>query len=753
MKKLFIFIYFFSYSYFLFAQNKTYLKNLSQAFENQPEFNETIYSNFTNYPAVILLDKTDWKINDQNNTTVVKKHMRIKFLSPEALPIYSKITVPETLDSLREYADLPVKNRNKVHRPKYYNLELLNFNARILRNQKIVPIIAANKVESEALTINGNLKHAYSYEFDCNKNLQVGDVLDIEYQYYIDKIFSYHRQFFNGNLPKQKFELNLTYNSHENFYFNFGPNSTPSNINKTTKAPYHTTYTWKKENLQGGINQIGAIPYKDMPFVSYYIHNKLYGITDSNSEIKDYKEYSWNYFADNVIQFKLNNNSKKNRKLSPADIALSKFYNSKTKEVADTQYIKKLYLLHSIIADSFAITNQADHFSSNYDYLSKTETTSFTSPQYKGYIHPEISRGIIYKGIFDLPNQDDRDYEYTTWENFSKKIPQSLSNKTLKNTNIFKVYTGLLNLNQQLYFKVFINDKRIDQINPDHCFPIFGENKLLSTLINNNIFWILPKTNRMGLALNELPFYLENTPSVHILQMANSYMNVTENVKFFKSPASTEKHNYRHILKEININYSRKSATTNSKIILSGQFSTLLRGYYFYGTIDSSISPLYYQAIDTSNTTFVSLEPEHPFRCEFKQTNTINNIISFISDSMYTLNLNKLLINSILPNITAKYRTQPFYPDFLFEDTQQLTISFDKTIKIKPFKDLPLIINNSFGTLNFAVEQVNNTTIQVILKLVVKAEKIDVEKIVDVETITSLLEKISLNTIKINITP
>lgn len=120
---------------------------------------------------------------------------------------------------------------------------------------------------------------------------------------------------------------------------------------------------------------------------------------------------------------------------------------------------------------------------------------------------------------------------------------------------------------------------------------------------------------------------------------------------------------------------------------------------------------------------------------------------------MYTLNLNKLLINSILPNITAKYRTQPFYPDFLFEDTQQLTISFDKTIKIKPFKDLPLIINNSFGTLNFAVEQVNNTTIQVILKLVVKAEKIDVEKIVDVETITSLLEKISLNTIKINITP
>ncbi len=93
---------------------------------------DTIFHKFSNEPALYFNKEISISLNDFNDNTIVSVKGTIKYLNAEGVSSYSTVKIPESYNKNFDYYDI-ANTDNKADRPKYYNLSVSHFAARILK--------------------------------------------------------------------------------------------------------------------------------------------------------------------------------------------------------------------------------------------------------------------------------------------------------------------------------------------------------------------------------------------------------------------------------------------------------------------------------------------------------------------------------------------------------------------------------------------------------------------------------------------
>ena len=138
-------------------------------------------------------------------------------------------------------------------------------------------------------------------------------------------------------------------------------------------------------------------------------------------------------------------------------------------------------------------------------------------------------------------------------------------------------------------------------------------------------------------------------------------------------------------MSHVNISLDNKNSAIQTKINLSGQYSTLTRGYYLYGDKDTTISPTYYadmfKKAGGSGYKLDSAEKVYPFRHQFSQnTESFKNILSTVEGD-FVIDLTSL-INIHYEIFDSKYSKASFRHDFTGREEYIIELDFDKLVNI-----------------------------------------------------------------------
>ncbi|MGB1242110.1 MAG: hypothetical protein ACPG49_06295, partial [Chitinophagales bacterium] len=467
----------------IFAQNLKFLKKKIQPeWQTNPTYKANINPEFADEDAVILKEEVSWKMNDQENTTLFRCNKQIYFATQEGINQHSNITVPESIDPSYEYADVALTKHAEVYRPKYFNLEILYFEARIIKPDGRVEILSIpHNIEKEFLNFDSQVLRAYAYHFDLSKqHIEVGDIVEIDYLYYLPFIFDWRRHFFHGDLPKQIFELSISHPTRLVMMFDYANNAEPNTLIKDQEKPYLTTRQWRLKNLKACMDEVGTRLHRDLPYITFYVHNKSFGAWN-NDHIVDFQAYTWEYFTHELVGFrKFNQREVGKFTINRKDRMLDTFYKELTSSYSDNNPLGKLQAIHHTITNDFGYQEDIDHHSNTDLRIAKI-------PDFlRDALTQDIHRNSLYQGIFSNRVMQSPYNYFSTLDYFGltdshlEMIPRYLKMKVLRSISRNTFYKGILNRLQEDYYTVHLSDKRVGRIRPKICLPIMGDNRLFA---------------------------------------------------------------------------------------------------------------------------------------------------------------------------------------------------------------------------------------------------------------------------------
>ncbi len=699
----------------LLGQNTKYRKTYLQAWEQRPDFEHQIDSAFLGEDAVILSEFTEWSLNNRFNSTLVTTHRRVIILTTQGITTGSRVNIPEVIDPTSEYSDISVDERGGIYRPKYFDLEINFFKARILKPNGQLKIVSPKDViQEEQFRYNNRDRIAYSYHFTIPE-VEAGDIVEISYSWYLPFVFDWKRFFLHNLLPIQSRVFQLTVPARELTLLHLHNGMLPPDTLKSPKAPdFNHTYVWNMNRLPACLYEPNARLHADLPHITYYLHNKAYGVL-KNDEFVQFLPYTWTYFSYDMVSFRHIKTHKTKRLLSSKEIVLNNFFADQTYGIGKEYPYMRIAKIQNTLAEDFKYFYEKDPFSTTDERMSKLKSS------HREIILKEMDKNLHFQGPFDrLSNVLFTEVLTEGYLGLTdakrEKVAQCFWNNYLLNINRYVVYEGLLTRMKEDFYRVLVADKRIGQIKADTCLPVFGQELIYSVKCKNELAFVYPKNRRFGYQVNELPFYLENTPSLHIWQMADSHLN-PKVVQVYPTPGSETLQNYRTTNVKVQVNLQTKQLLFESKLALSGQFSTLIRGFYQYNSIDSTVNPRYYRHFaKLSDATQITSKPEinvqsdYPFKADIRLQYTDNTLITQPNNSTYQINLSNWIQHILADGFNAQKRTLPFYPDFKGTDTYNYYLEFDRDVRIEGFKDLPLTVDNEFGIYTFDIKQPNPHT-------------------------------------------
>ena len=544
----------------------------------------------------------------------------------------------------------------------------------------------------------------YIYKID---NLKVGDIVTVKYEYQanfsnnINTLLS-NRKFFHSKYPKKHYELTWSYNSEliaDTFFVNH------SNY-KITKANGTIKINWIFNNLPPALAEINSKPYLDLPWFGFLPKPDDFLTRD----VDTYEAYylpTYYYLANHrerkfkkaIVDSKIGLRDKDNLAIDK----LVKHFNDGKKSA------NNLRLMQRFMVDSVEYKN-ADKY---YD-REKTNT--------KNSVGVHIRDGII------------------------------------EDNNIEFIYAYWLNKMGYNYFTAYVSDNRIAEIGKKYIVPVNSENMLFIPYYDDKYpMYIYPK-QEIGYYADELPFYLEGNNI--LLLSSNDYGDIKRNferkTKISKTPKSKFSDNYRNVKSKVKVNKQAK-AIFETKLDLSGQFSTLTRAVYLKTPTDRTINKQYLTPIwevssktELNNINTTKSNYYYPFKYSFDINYTDNDVITK-ENNRYKINLSALIHHISIANIDDEFlnRVTDFYPDFIGKDTYNYLLEFEDAVEIAD--DNNISVRNEFGSYNFSVKQINPNTILISSIFIINSEKVDKIKIKDVFDIYSEINKVKNIVIEFNI--
>ncbi len=618
---------------------------------------------FPDADILALIDSTKTQLFlGPNPTTLVSKRILLAFRKDTRQEPF-RISIPEARDPLREYYDLPIIEREEKYRPKFADLDVIYFAARVKKaDGQVKELSPLLKIEQEVHMNDWLASNHFAYHFDWNQ-IDTGDLLEISWQYYLPYWVGEERVFFASDLPSLRSHYSFEYPANQLIVFHYGNNGNPKTIEQFTKKPARRRMEWSFEKQGGGLSEVNSRIHKELPFMQYYVHDHVYAKYNAD-QIEQYVPYTWQY-----KYYKQLGNKRFNlyttKKVNGKEIYLNSFYSTVTAGTSDP--LEKMIGFHELINEDFA-------FSPDKEYL------------------------------------EGRDFKL-------ERMVQHVKRKIFRKISRFRLYESIFNRIGENYHKVHVSDARISEIDANKYLPIIGEKVFFAAEPADSLVYFLPKESRAGLHANELPFYLQKQRSLLVGQMTSNFLE-EQVLRFVRLPANDSKANSRTNSFTVRIDPSKDLAKFEGKISLSGQFSTLLRGFYKFEAIDSTVNPGYYKrlALDKESRRrhleIVGEQVTFPYEVNIQEHFDNASILSRQSHGQVAVDLKNWFPFVFEESILDKPRYTYYYTDFAGKDEFNYQLNFDQVLSIVgPVS--PLSIENEFGSLAFDLRQTGPKTIEI----------------------------------------
>ncbi len=666
-------------SYNSFSQVSDSLFNLSCNHEDLIILNEEMEVNITGKKTFLMIASVTNSL-----TLIINK--------PEGINEFQPIKLPKKFDELYINHAPAIRNIDWA----YDNVQIQNIDAKIINNNSQKEVEITKEVKSKrVLNLAGFFGNISEFEYYLG-DIVVGDTIEINYTYNIPfkdnwiRLLS-NRIFFNGKYPKKEYTLSWCHSKDLEIDTLFPNNATPN----ITHDGNRVCYNWEFKNLPGCLDEPGSRPYKTLPNFVFVPQSYDFEYTHFNSYVQEFipsyflqsskrqDEIQTEYW-DNVIGNK-NRNNNSYQKIAKRIIALTP---------NDSIGVARLRYFQQFMVDSVTYNPAINYYKHNEDQM-------------------------------------------------TQRAGVNLKARIIKDNAVERVYGNMVpKLGLELY-TAYPVDIRVGEISPHYTATVKDNDLLFGVALKNNTLgFVVPKSDKNHYYFEELPFYYEEIPMLllHYLDFPNRLEKRNFNTNFRKvtSPASRWKDNYRKIQSKVNVDLQEKTTKFQTRIILSGQYSTLTRCVYLSLPIDSTINVQYHEPIwnVTEDVNLVNNKPQHPnIYYPFKTTITaeyIANDLVTTNNNNYQLELGNWFKMVYHKNINFETRFLDYYPDFIGSDNYSYMIEFDKPIKIT--SDIENIeITNKYGHLSFAIKQLSNNKLLVtcnysILSKVVKKSSIGMVK-------------------------
>jgi hypothetical protein len=623
----------------------------------------------------------------------------LKFVvsNEKELAFIKEIKLPYNFDKTYQFHTSLIRNTGIY----YSGIEVNNFEAYKLNSNTKIKYSKSEKRIKSVLFENDKFGTFLDLIYSTD-DVNIGDTVQINYSYtlpYNENIgeLTNFRVFFNDEIDKEYFKLILTHDKNLNI------NISTANLSKTEELNTESnliSYSWSEDNLKGSLLEKNAIEYKTSPYISisciprafyYTLRNSTQSIPRPLYSLAAQRRES--NFTDLIRAISIGSKNSQH-------IKLRKFISENTSEIInDSTGIEKITALHNYVVDNFK-----------------------------------------YQNDFNFYDEYDNDKE-RLGDFVSKKIIRERSRHSL-----YIAFTKILEINS---FTGYLVDKRSGVLSKNYISPMFKDDYLIiPALKDNSIRYILPPKDGLAYYVDELPFYYENTTVrlVHQLDYLTKYESISENFNSVPTPNSTLKDNKRSHTTMVDINTSTGNAVYNSKINLSGQYSTLTRQIYnTTNKIDHTINPLYgvtqWQNIGTQRTAIeqVKSETKFPYKANFKATFSKDKAFQIENDQFtYTL---KGHFNYIIDTTLNSKRILSYYPDFLSFDSYNYFLKLDSPLTLK--NPISKTIENKLGKFVVDISQVAPNVIKLTSLFVINHEEVKAEDFNSVLDINNEIKKLN----------
>ncbi|NPD45799.1 DUF3857 domain-containing protein [Lentimicrobium sp. S6] len=661
-------------------------------------------SNIIKESAIILEEDNSIEIIGQKVDYIlfyVSKKMKVKILTEEGLEQFSLFSLPEAFDptfighfpEARNYTDA------------LSELFIRRFRVKIMAQDGSYrkPILVDTIEMVRSVDPNTDFFADYEKPHIGITNLKVGDVLEVDYKYELRYgvnmlDLSSFRVFFNGDVPKEKYHLKISHN--EKLQTDIVMENMEQDSGKVVDG--YRVYEWTKTNLSGCIDEIGSRPYLELPHVVFSVkpYELLYEYYYSFEErfVPFYAIYAEVRERNHVSILRDIHQGINTKQYSQ----VNRFIRTQTEGIEnDSLGLEKLKKVHHTIVDDFV-------FDPDIKYFEKLD-----------------------------PRRD--------------RFGDYISKKSIRDISRYDVYVSLILKLELSYLSAYVCDIRTGNISNTYFAPMKENDYLLAVVLDNNtVQFINPKRSRFGYYLNEMPFYYEGSKArlVSLADYRNYKDFIAESNRQITIPRSPLKDNQRRTNSAVSINLESSHVEFETRVHLSGQYSTMSRGLYLYDVKDETVNELYnkkvwdlHKGIEHSKPEVMIQDKEAPFNTKVSVKYNSDQLISNSGDTTI-FDLSHLFNHIVYKDIDEDNRKLDYYSDFLCQDSYVYFLKFDKDITLIPeFESVDL--KNSFGELKISVEQLGPRNLKVSSNFIVKKGHVKAEDIHDVETIYSKVEELN----------
>jgi len=630
---------------------------------------------------------------------VFEKEVTYRILNQKGIDKLFPVTLPEQMDPTYNPYGPKIRNLNRL----MDDIKITEFEVKISKpdGSEVSPDISRKEKEEKIITDRDIYGKMYKYDYYVTE-VETGDVVAIHYKYSFPYIHNYfrmfsYRMFLHGKEPRKSYDLTISHHLDLEVDTFFVNNARP----EIRVEENQVVYSWEKTNLPGCLDDPGAKAYQELPWFTITLKPYELLYQDYNS-FKETFVPMWYYLSFNR-EDKLRS-SVVDREVGAKDrdnLSFNKLARRFTSMGgADTTGIDRLRYFQRYMADSVTYDNDHNYFSGWEGYLKD---------------HP----GLQLAGF---------------------KVKEHLKEV---------VYASMIPKMELDFLTAYIADNRFGAMRKEYYAPVYDNEFLFATILNNNTFaYLLPKSDTRNLYCEELPFYYENAPVllIYSYDFAGYKRNFTEIMRILNTPGSGPADNYRKINSLAVVDPEKGSVSFNTKISLSGQYSTLTRFIYQERACDSTINPRYLHKVWEINQDYEinKVNPGEtqiyfPYQSATTASYTAQNLVEN-SDGKIIIDLNNWIKHIIIENVESNTRFTDFYPDFLGSDTYAYMLQFPFPVEILS-ENLNVNIDNEFAKFTFDIKQTSPNQVLINSYFLTKKPVISNLKFNDVVTIYKSIEE------------
>jgi len=681
LKALLILLFIGSIGHLLQAQ-KSFFGDVPHSWENR----NIIYKS----DAVIKYDSEDVVCLRENVEFVfysrsdqkLRKNVVFKINSEAGVQKLSAYSLPESFDIAHDAGYNKQGRKARIKTPFIARYKINNFSARKFRNNEWSELLFNVKFDQlKWISLGGEFVNDEITNFQF-QDLKVGDIVELYYESEFGSTYGSNLFYFNQKIPKIQSEYKFSYKVEDRFadYAFILPVNIPDSLITSNTESFPKNYkiitkTITLKNLEPMNYPENAMVSNQFPYV--FIDFRFYKIIsgsypDGSNRLIEYelirpRNFEWMIIMDTTNYY-------------------TKIYDKQFASIR--QFISKLP----------PITN--DSSKTNFVKAFCDTLNSFT------YIN---SNNLFY-------NRSDIYNLYSGDHLLKRRLVEHL---------VWKVTIDILNENKIQYYRANIQDNRYGEHNMKYRCNYGYENYLVALPANNSFVYFVPRRNGVPYYMNELPYYYEG--SIAALNGRNFQKNdknqQSNYFKLIKTHKGTSNENSRIENTSVRINTDSSIAYLNIKESLSGQFSTILRHYYFNTYIDSTMPTMYFKkCTDKPKAEDVKIKlsskiTEYPFRHNFICSEKIK------MESKNQLSMQNWFSFIIPDNITVA-PNHDYYFDFENTDAYNFLLNFSKPTEIENLLEFTKNLDNETFSLNSGITKQSERSYLVKVEVKVKTRKL-----------------------------